>query len=57
MAMTMITNLKKVTTTCPDMVEPMLYKHPIGSLMYLVNTRTNIRFPMNTLSQFIVDPR
>jgi hypothetical protein len=28
----------------------------IGSLMYLVNTRTNICFVVNTLSQFMVDP-
>jgi hypothetical protein len=29
----------------------------IGSLMYLVNTRPNICFVVNTLSQFMVEPR
>ena len=29
----------------------------IGSLMYLMNTRPNIFFAMNTLSQFLIDLR
>ena len=29
----------------------------IGSLMYLMNTRPDICFAMNTLSQFLTDPR
>ena len=29
----------------------------IGSLMYLTNTRPDIFFAMNTLSQFLTDPR
>ena len=29
----------------------------IGSLMYLMNTRPDIFFAMNTLSQFLTDPR
>ena len=29
----------------------------IGSLMYLTNTRPNICFAVNTLSQFLTDPR
>ena len=29
----------------------------IGSLMYLMNTRLDICFAMNTLSQFLMDPR
>ena len=29
----------------------------IGSLMYLTNTRPYIFFAMNTLSQFMMDPR
>ena len=29
----------------------------IGSLMYLMNTRPNICFAVNTLSQFLTDPR
>ena len=29
----------------------------IGSLMYLTNTRPDICFAMNTLSQYLTDPR
>jgi hypothetical protein len=29
----------------------------IGSLMYLTNTRADICFAVNTLSQYIVEPR
>ena len=29
----------------------------IGSLMYMINTRPDICFSMNTLSQFLTDPR
>jgi hypothetical protein len=36
-------------------VGPTLYMHEIVSLMYLVNTRPNICFAMNTLSQFMVE--
>jgi hypothetical protein len=34
-----------------------MYRQLIGSLMYLVNTRSNICFALNTLSQFCVEPR
>ena len=33
------------------------YKHIIGSLTYLVNTRPCICFVVNTLSQYLVKPR
>jgi hypothetical protein len=36
---------------------PTIYHHLIGSLMYLVNTRSYISFAVKSLSQFIVDPR
>ena len=32
------------------------YRHIIGSLMYLMNTRPNIFFVVNTLSQYLVKP-
>ena len=35
----------------------MMYCQMIGSLMYLTNTRPDIFFAMNTLSQFLMDPR
>ena len=33
------------------------YKQIIGSLMYLKNTRANICFAVNTLNQYLVQPR
>ena len=37
--------------------DAMMYHQMIGSLMYLTNTRPDIFFDMNTLSQFLTDPR
>jgi hypothetical protein len=34
-----------------------MYMQMIGSLMYLTNNRPNICFEMNTLSQYMVEPR
>ena len=57
MATPLITNLKKVTTSDSELVDPMLYMQLIGSLMYQVNTTLDICFAVNTLSQFMVEPR
>ena len=38
-------------------VDAMMYLQMIGSLMYLMNTRPDIFFAMNTLSQFLTNPR
>jgi hypothetical protein len=57
MATPMITNLKRVTTSESELVDPTLYRQLIGSLMYLVNSRPNICFVVNTLSQFMVELR
>ena len=34
-----------------------MYRQLIGSLMYLANTRSDICFVVNTLNQFMVDPK
>ena len=34
-----------------------MYHQMIGSLMYLTNTRPEIFFALNTLSQYLTDPR
>ena len=40
-----------------ELVDPTLYRQLIGSLMYLVNTRPNLSFAVNTLSQFMMEPK
>ena len=57
MATPMITNWKKIDTSEDDEADPTLYRQLIGSLMYLVNTRPDICYAVNTLSQFMVEPR
>lgn len=46
----MVTNLRKLRDTKFYWVDPSMYQKLIGSLMYLVNTRSDIFFVMNTLS-------
>ena len=43
--------------TTSGRVDANLYMQMIGSLMYLMNTRPNICFVVNTLSQYMVKPR
>jgi hypothetical protein len=43
--------------TSSELVDATLYKQLIGSLMYLTNTMPDICFVVNTLSQFLVEPR
>ena len=59
MATPMETNLKLLVDTSSELVDVNLYRQRqiIGSLMYLTNTRPYICFSMNTLSQYLVDPR
>jgi hypothetical protein len=57
MSTPMITNLKKLNALESELVDATLYRQLIGSLMYLVNTRPDICFAVNTLSQFMVEPR
>ena len=57
MAMPMITNWKKIDASEDKDVDPTLYQQLIGSLVYLVNTRPDICYFVNTLSQFMVEPK
>eukprot|EP00253_Pinus_taeda_P031627 PITA_31627 len=57
MATPMITNWKKIDASEDKHVDPTLYRQLIGSLMYLVNTRPDICYVVNTLSQFMVEPK
>jgi hypothetical protein len=52
----MVMNLKKLRDFESDLVDPSMYRQLIGSLMYLLNTRPDICFAVNTLSQFQVEP-
>ena len=55
----MTMNLKKLSGVVvdSDLVDPMVYQHLVGSLMYLVNTRRGIFFAVSALGQFMCDPR
>eukprot|EP00253_Pinus_taeda_P026176 PITA_26176 len=57
MSTSMITNWKKLHASDSELVDPTLYRQLIGSLMYLVNTRPDICFAVNTMSQFMCEPR
>ena len=51
------TNLKLLYNESSEIMDMTQYKHIIGSLMYLTNTRPDICFVVNTLSQYLVKPR
>jgi hypothetical protein len=53
----MVTNLKLLSDTSSETVDATMYRQMIGSLMYLMNTRPDICFAVNTLSQYMVEPR
>jgi hypothetical protein len=57
MSTPMITNWKKLSDSDSQLVDATIYRQLIGSLMYLVNTRENICFVVNTLNQYMVEPR
>eukprot|EP00253_Pinus_taeda_P020507 PITA_20507 len=57
MSTPMITNWKKLHASDSELVDPTLYRQLIGSLMYLVNTGPDICFAVNTMSQFMCEPR
>jgi hypothetical protein len=49
--------LKLLVNTSSELIDATLYRQIIGSLMYLMNTRPYICLSMNTLIQFLVEPR
>ena len=53
----MASNLKLLSDASSEAVDAMMYRQMIGSLMYLTNMRPYIYFDVNTLSQFLTDPR
>ena len=53
----MMTNMKLPNGDSLERVDVTLYRQIIGSLMYLKNTRPDICFVVNTLSQYMVEPR
>ena len=53
----MVSNLKLWSDPSSKMVDVMMYHQMIGTLIHLTNTRPDICFDVNTLSQFLIDPR
>ena len=54
MATPMDFNLKLLADDSSDLVDTTHYRQIIGSLMYLSNSRPDICFAVNTLSQYLV---
>ena len=46
----MDTNIKLLSDETSEIVEMTQYRHIIGSLMYMTNTKLDIYFSINTLS-------
>ena len=57
MATPMELNLNLLSDASSYLVDATMYHQMIMSLMYLMNTRLDICFDMNTLNQFLTDPR
>jgi hypothetical protein len=57
MSIPMETNLTLFVDTSSEIIDVTLYRQMIGSLMYLINTRPDICFVVNTLSKYMVELR
>ena len=53
----MASNLKLLSDDSSKVVDTVMYHQNIGSLMYPTNMRPYICFVVNTLSQYLIDPR
>ena len=53
----MASNLKLLSVASSEVVDAIMYRQMIGSLMYLTIMRPDICFDVNTLSQILTDPR
>jgi hypothetical protein len=51
----MMINVKLLSDSSSYLVDPMMYRQWIRSLMYMVNTRPYICFVVNALSQYMVE--
>ena len=49
-------NWRKEDATSSEVVDVTIYRQPVGSLMYLVNTRLEIFYVVKKLSQDMVKP-
>jgi len=54
MSILMITNRRKIDALEDEDIDSTLYRHLTSSLVYLVNSRLNIYFAVNTFSYFMV---
>jgi hypothetical protein len=57
MVMDLMKKNEKTNDDDSDEIDPHMYRQLIGSLMYLVNTRPDICYAVNVLSQFIIQSR
>ena len=52
----LIGNWRKEDDTSTEVVDATVYQQLVGSLMYLVNTRPDIFYAVNQLSQAMIKP-
>jgi hypothetical protein len=53
----MVMDLKKINDVDSNEIDPHLYRQLIRSMMYLVNTRSDICYAVNVLIHFMSQPR